>query len=136
MDDYIEVSVGSVDKIDPAFLVEEEVDFLIFGDDLDNSSNLSPKIQVWLAKFLELSNKKQLVINSVSSYLICSTEFHANTYWINFFQENKFSLAFFPPVLQLKMKEGGLTLEKNAFKLIKDYSNKFIQFFFLIEKPK
>ena len=125
--------MGSVDKIDPTFLVEEEVDFLIIGDDIEYNNMLSPEIEFWLARFSELCNKKQLVINSVSSYLVCSTEIHANFFWINFFQENKFSLAFFPPVLQLKMDEGGLRLEKNTFKLVKDYSNKFIQFFFLFE---
>jgi hypothetical protein len=32
-------------------------------------------------------------------------------------------------MLQLKMSEGGLALEKNVLKLVKDYSNEFIDFF-------
>ncbi|NHJ20915.1 MAG: hypothetical protein EAX91_08240 [Candidatus Lokiarchaeota archaeon] len=127
------MSIGNVDKIDPAFLVEEELDFLIIGDDIENNNIPSPEIQGWLDRFSELCNKNKLVINSVSSYLVSSTEIHANNDWINFFRKYKFSLAFFPPVLQLKLKEGGFTLEKNAFKSVRDYSNKFIQFFLIFD---
>ena len=32
LEDYIDVDVGNVKKVDPAFLIEEELDFLILGD--------------------------------------------------------------------------------------------------------
>ena len=32
LEDYLDVSVGNAKKIDPSFLVEERVDYLIIGD--------------------------------------------------------------------------------------------------------
>jgi len=123
------VSIGNVNKIEPAYLVEEKVDFLIIGDVIEDEKIPSPELQEWLVKFSELCKKNQLVINSISSYCVNSTEVDVKHIWNNFYRENNFSLALFPPLLQLKMEEGGLTLEKNVLKLIKDYSSDFIEFF-------
>jgi len=65
----------------------------------------------------------------MSSYFVNSTGIDVKHLWIDFFQENNFSLALFPPVLQLKMEESGLSLEKDVLKSVKDYSNDFIEFF-------
>lgn len=82
-----------------------------------------------MVKFSELSKKNQLVIKSISSYFVTSTDIDTKHLWIKFFRENNFSLAIFPKILQIKMEEGGITLEKNVLKSIKDYSNDFIEFF-------
>lgn len=123
------MSVGNVNKIDPAFLVEEKLDFLIIGDVIEGEKIPSPELQDWLIKFSELCKRNQLVINSISSYYVNSTDIDVKHLWIELFRENNFSSSLFPPVLQLKMEEGGLTLEKNVFKSVKDYSNDFIEFF-------
>jgi len=129
LNDYIEVSVGNVNKIDPAFLVEENVDYLIIGDVIEGEKIPSPKLQDWISKFSELCKKNQLVIKSISSYYVSSTEIDIKHLWIKLFRENNISLAILPPVLQLQTEKGGLTLEKNVLKSVKDYSNDFIEFY-------
>ncbi|UCC19457.1 MAG: hypothetical protein JSV62_15365 [Promethearchaeota archaeon] len=121
------MSVGNINKIEPAFLVEEKLDFLIVGDVIDTERIPSPELQNWLTQFSELCTKSQVVIKSISSYFISSADIDVKHLWINFFQENNFSLAIFPPVLQLKLEEEGLSLEKNVLKSVKDYSNDFIE---------
>lgn len=128
------MSVGNVNKIDPIFLVEEKVDFLIIGDVVEGQVFPSPKLQSWLSEFSEQCNNNQLIIKSISGYFVNSTEIDAEQLWINFFRENNFSLAFHPPLLQLKMKKDGLSLEKNVLKSVKDYSNEFIEFYINTKK--
>lgn len=123
--------VGNFSKIDPAFLIEEELDFLIIGEDIENGSIPSQEIQVWLFKFIELYTEKQFTIKSISRYVINSTEINVNHYWDKFIRNNKFCLTIFPPVLHLKIKKGGFSLEKNAYKLVKEYCNKFIDYFLI-----
>lgn len=122
------MSVGNINKIEASFLVEEEVDFLIIGDIIDSEEVPSPELQDWLVNFLELCNQNKLVLKSISNYCVTSTEIDAKNPWINFFRKNFFSLPVFPPILQLKLKSGGLALEKNVIKSVKDYSNEFIEF--------
>ena len=105
------------------------MDYLIIGDDLEGEEIPSPELKNWLGKFSDLYKKNQLVINSISYYCITSKEIDVQNLWINFFQEINFSLIRFPPVLQLRLEEGGLTLEKNVLESIKNYSNEFIEFF-------
>ncbi|MFX0075918.1 MAG: hypothetical protein ACFE96_10780, partial [Candidatus Hermodarchaeota archaeon] len=121
-------SVGNANRIDPAFLVEEELDFLIIGDIIEEEIIPSPEIQDWFNKFSELCDSAQLIIKSISGYCVCSPNFDVNHYWINLFQQNNLSLTIFPPILKLNIKKGGLTLENNVLQLVKDYSNDFIEF--------
>ena len=123
------MSVGNASKIDPAFLVEEKVDYLIIGDVIEGEKIPSSEIQGWICQFSKLCKNKQLVLNSISSYFVNSRDIDVKHLWIDFFRENNCSLALFPPVLHLKMEESGLTLEKDVFKSVKDYSNDFIEFF-------
>ena len=50
LEDYIDVSVGNAKQIDPAFLVEERLDYLIIGD-IVSEGIPSLEIQNWLLKF-------------------------------------------------------------------------------------
>jgi hypothetical protein len=109
-------------------VVEEELDFLIIGDVIEEEKIPSPEIQEWFSKFSELCNKEHLIIKSISVYYVGSIKFDVNHYWINLFQKNKLSIIFFPPILQINMKKGGLKLENNVLQLVKDYSNDFIEF--------
>ena len=115
--------------MDPAFLVEEKLDYLIIGDVIEKEKIPSPELYNWMVKFSELCKIKKLIIKTISCYCVISKEIDVKPFWINFFRENNFSLAIFPPILQLKLKEGGFTLEKNVLKSVKDYSNEFIEFF-------
>lgn len=130
LNDYINLSIGNVKKIDPAFLVEEKLNHLIIGDDLEGKQIPSPELQNWLIEFLELCKKNQLIIKSISYYCVTSKEYDVRSLWINFLRRNDLSLTTFPPVLQLKLEEGGLTLEKNVLESVKNYSNEFIETFF------
>jgi len=105
------------------------LDFLIVGDVIEGEKIPSPELQDWLVKFSELCKENQLIIKSISSYCVYSEDMDVDRPWISFFRENNFPLAIFPPVLQLKLEEGRLSLEKNVLKLVKDYSNDFIEFF-------
>jgi hypothetical protein len=120
--------VGNANRIDPAFLVEEKVNCLIFGDLIKDEKIPSPELRIWVDKFSELCKKNQLVINYTSCYYVTSTNIDLKTFWLNFLRENNFYQTIFPPILQLKMEQGGMTLEKNVLKLVKDYSNEFIEF--------
>ena len=57
LEDYIDGSVGNSKKINPAFLVEERLDYLIIGDII---SEIIPsmEIQNWLLKYREISKKE------------------------------------------------------------------------------
>ena len=117
-----------MDKIEPAFLVEEKLEYLIIGDVIEEEKIPSPKIKDWVIKFSELSKRNQLIIKSVSYYYVTSTNIESKSLWINFLQENNFFVSIYPPFLKLKLKESGFNLEDNAFKSVKDYSNDFIEF--------
>ncbi|MFX0060044.1 MAG: hypothetical protein ACFE85_03230 [Candidatus Hodarchaeota archaeon] len=57
-----------------------------------------------------------------------STHIDLKPFWLSFLRENNFYQTIFPPILQLKMEQGRMTLEKNVLKSVKDYSHEFIEF--------
>jgi hypothetical protein len=65
LDDYIDVDVGKINKINPSFIVNEKLDYLILGD-LISKEVPSLEIQDWLLKYWELSNKKRRVLKAIS----------------------------------------------------------------------
>ena len=89
----------------------------------------SPKLQNWLIEFSNLCKKSQHNINSISFYCVTSKEVDLKNLWISIFRENNFSFSIYPPVLQLKLGEGGITLEKNVLESVKNYAHEFIEFF-------
>ena len=58
LEDYIDVDVGMVKKIDPAFLFEEKFHYLIIGDNISKEIP-SLEVQDWLFKYWELSKNKK-----------------------------------------------------------------------------
>jgi len=127
LDDYIDVSVGNANKIDPVFLVEEKVDYIIIGD---NRSKVIPSLEIqnWLLKFSEISKKKNLIIKAISSYYISLDDIPIVPSWLKFLQNNINTEIIYPPILCLKFNLVELVLEKGANDIIKDYSNEFIEF--------
>jgi len=53
LEDYIDVSVGNANKIDPTFLAEEKIDYLIIGDIISETIP-SLEIQNWVLKYGEI----------------------------------------------------------------------------------
>ena len=127
LEDYIDVSVGNANKIDPAFLVEENLDCLIIGDVLSKEIP-SSEIQNWLLKYREISNSNNLIVKAVSGFYIAPSDIKIEPFWIESLQENTNAEMIYPPILSLKLNKGELALENEALDLIKEYSNDFIEF--------
>ncbi len=127
LEDYIDVSVGNTEKIEPAFLVEEKVDYLIIGDNASESIP-SLEIQNWLLKLGEFSKKGNLIIKGASSFYVSSIEIPVDPSWVEFLQDIISAEIVYPPILRLKFNTEGLVLEDGAIEEVKDYSNDFIEF--------
>jgi len=128
LDDYIDVSVGNAKKIDPAFLVEEKLDYLIIGDNL---SEVIPSLEIqnWLLKYGEVLNKSNLIIKAISGFYVTLTDILIEPSWMEFLQGNVNAEIIYPPMLHLKFNIAELVLEDGALELVKDYTNDFIEFF-------
>ncbi|MBY8991928.1 MAG: hypothetical protein KGD58_14385 [Candidatus Lokiarchaeota archaeon] len=128
LEDYIDISVGNAKKIEPAFLVEERLDYLIIGDVV---SDLIPsaEIQNWLFKYKEISKNGNLTIKIASGFYVAmkGVSFHAS--WADFLQDNVKSEIILPPVLLLKLSKTGLSLKNGSLESIKGYINDIIEFF-------
>jgi len=135
LDDYIDVSVGNAKKIDPAFLVEEKIDYLIIGDNI-SKANPSLEIQNWLIKYGEISKKSNLSIKAISSYYITLADIQVEPSWIEFLQENVNAEIIYPPILCLKFNLAELVLDDGSLELVKGYSNEFIEFLVNDKKKK
>jgi len=135
LEDYIDVSVGNAKKIDPSFLVEEKLDYLIIGD---NISDVAPSLEIqnWLLKYWEISKKRNLIIKAISSYYITLTDILVEPSWIEFLQDNVNAEIIYPPILHLKFNIAELVLEDGALELVKDYTNDFIEYLINNEKTK
>jgi hypothetical protein len=128
LEDYIDVSVGNAKKIDPAFLVEEKLDYLIIGD---NISDVIPSLEIqnWLLKFWEISKKRNLIMKAISGFYVTLADVLVEPSWIEFLQDNVNAEIIYPPILHLKFNIAELVLEDGALELVKDYTNDFIDFF-------
>ena len=127
LEEYIDVDVGNANKIDPAFLVEEKIDYLIIGDNISKAIP-SLEIQNWLQKYSEISKKSNLIIKAISSYYITLANILVEPSWLEFLQENVNAEILYPPILCLKCNSAELVLEDGAIELIKDYTKEFIEF--------
>ena len=128
LEDYIDVSLGNAKKIDPAFLVEERLDYLIVGDYI---SEVIPSLEIqnWLLKYLEISKKTNLIIKAVSGFYIVLADIKKEPFWVEFLKDNINPEIIYPPILCLKLNRAELALENGAYDIVKDYSNKFIEYF-------
>jgi len=127
LEDYIDVSVGNAKKIDPAFLVEEKIDFLVIGDAISEEIP-SLEIQNWLIKYREISKKKNLIVKAISGFYVALTNIKVEPIWIKFLQDNVRSEIIFPPLLRLELNRAELVLKNGTYDVVKDYSNEFIEF--------
>ncbi len=127
LEDYIDVSVGNAKKIEPTFLIEEKLDYLIIGDTV---SDVIPSLEIqnWLLKYGEISNKSNLIIKAISGFYVTLADVLVEPSWIEFLQSNVNAEIFYPPILQLKFNKAELVLEDGALGLVKDYTNDFIDF--------
>jgi len=127
LEDYIDVSVGNAKKINPAFLVEEKLDYLIIGDNL---SEVIPSLEIqnWLIKNREVSKKSNLIIKAISGFYVTLADVLVEPSWIESLQSNVNVEIFYPPILHLKFNKAELVLENGALGLVKDYTNDFIDF--------
>lgn len=83
LEDYIDVSVGNAKMIEPTFLIEENLDYLIIGDAITKAIP-SPEIQNWLIKYREVSNNCNLVVKAVSGFYIAPVDIKIEPFWIEF----------------------------------------------------
>ena len=133
LETYLDVSVGNAKKIDPSFLVEERLDYLIVGD-VVSGTRLNLEIQNWLAKFWEISKNRNLTVKFVSGFYVILTDNSIHPLWVEFFQDNVKTENIYPPILRLKLNSPELSLENGTLELINEYSNDFIDFFVNNEK--
>lgn len=87
MEDYIDVDVGRAIKIDPVYLVEERVDFLIIGDIISKEISRLEN-QNWLLKYGEITNNNNFIIKAMSGFYITPSDIKIEPLWVESLQEN------------------------------------------------
>ena len=127
LDNYIDVSVGIARKIDPSFIVEELFEYLILGDTITDPMP-SEEIQNWVRKCGKLIKKNNLRLKALSGVLMILTEITTDTRWVEFIHENIMAETMYPPILCLKYDKPDLTFDSGVRAMVKEYSNKFIDF--------
>ena len=127
LEDYIDVSVGNAKKIEPSFLLEEKIDYLIIGDTISETIP-STEIQNWVLKYGEISRNDNLTLKALSGFYIALTDIKTEPFWIEFLQGNINTEIIYPPILHIKLNRAELPLEIGALKIVEDYSNDFIEF--------
>ncbi len=125
LDDYIDVSVGNAKKIEPAFLIEERLDYLIIGDNISDAIP-SLEIQNWLLKYWELSKKKKITLKAISGFYIATANIKVEPLWVEILHDNVKTEIIYPPILYLKLNKGELALENRVYDIVKEYSNNII----------
>lgn len=135
LEDYIDVSVGNAKKIDPVFLVEEKLDYLIVGD---NISEVMPslEIQSWLHKYWEISKSNNLTVKVISGFYVALTDITVEPLWVESLQDHVRAEIIYPPILRLKLNLEDYMLENKTPELVKEFSNDFIEFIINNKKRK
>jgi len=130
LEDYIDVSVGNANKIDPTFLAEEKIDYLIIGDIISETIP-SLEIQNWVLKYGEISQGDNLKVKALSGFYIALTDTKIEPFWIEFLQDNISAEMIFPPIFSLK-----LNIKSSILDGVRSYSNDFIEFLIDYKKKK
>jgi hypothetical protein len=127
LENYIDVSVGNASKIEPSFVIEEELDYLIIGDII---SEMIPslEIQKWVLKYREISEGNNLRLKALSGFLISLNEMKKDTVWLEFIHNNIKTDTIHPQILCLKLDTTNLATENYVHEIVKDYSDKIIEF--------
>lgn len=133
LEDYIDASVGNAKRLDPTFLIEEKLDYLIIGDVIKEEVP-SSEFQRWLLKFGEISNSRDFVLRCVSGFCVTTPNITVQPLWIKFLEENVKTEMIFPPLLHLKLNLKNLTLENRTLDLVKKYSDDIIEYYINNEK--
>jgi len=128
LEDYIDVSVGNAKKIEPTFLIEEKLDYLIIGDVITKAIP-SPEIQNWLIEYREVSINCNLVVKAVSGFYVTLADISVEPFWVEFLHDNVIAEINYPPILSLRLNRTELALEDGALEIVKEYSKDFIRFF-------
>jgi len=123
--DYIDISVGNAKKIDPTFLVEDKLDYLIIGDIISETIP-SVEIQNWVLKYGEVSKINNLILKALSGFYIALTDIKTEPFWVEFLQDHINTEIIYPPILCLKLSRANLADLNGVLELVKDYSNDFI----------
>ncbi|MFW9825933.1 MAG: hypothetical protein ACFFE4_23540, partial [Candidatus Thorarchaeota archaeon] len=124
LEDYIDVFVGNAKKVDPVFLVEEKLDYLIVGDVI-NEKTPSSEIQNWLTKYSKVSKNKNLIVRAVSGYYVALTNGTIQPSRFTFQLRNILADNIYPPILSLKINKADLSLENGSLESINEFSNLF-----------
>lgn len=127
LEEFIDVDLGSAKRIEPTFLFEERLDYLIIGDIISKEIP-SLEVQKWLLKFWEISNKKKITLKAISGFYVALAEIYVEPIWVEFLHDNVKAETIYPPLLRLKLNLSELSLENRVIELVKDYSNDFIEF--------
>lgn len=127
LEEYIDVDVGKTKKIDPAFLVEERLDYLIIGD-IINKEIPSLELQNWLLKYGEISKINNHILKALSGFYITLTEIKNEPFWVESLQDYINTEIIYPPILRLNLDRAEYALENRTLELVKGYSNTFIEF--------
>ncbi|UCC20887.1 MAG: hypothetical protein JSV62_06300 [Promethearchaeota archaeon] len=127
LEDSIDVSVGNAKKIEPAFLVEEGLDYLIIGDVI-SEVNPSLEIQNWLLKFWEIAKTININLKAISGFYIMLTDNTVKPFWVEFIHDNAKVDIIYPPILCLKLNLTELSLENKTSEIVKRYSDDFIEY--------
>jgi hypothetical protein len=128
LEDYIDVSVGNAKKVNPAFLIEERLDYLIIGDVV---SELTPsaEIQNWLFKNKEISKNENFIFKVASGFYVEINNVSAQSLWSKFLKDNVKPSIIHPPILPLKLNNTEPSLENGSLDSIKGFINNIIDFF-------
>ena len=127
LEDFIDVYVGNANRIDPAFLVEENLDYLIIGDVLSKEIP-SSEIQNWLLKYREISKNNNLIVKAISGFYIAPEDIKTEPFWVETLKENINAERIYPPILNLKLNREEIALEDGALEIVKAFADDFIGF--------
>ena len=128
LENYIDVSVGKADKIDPSFIIEEKSDYLILGD-VVNEPLPSVLMQNWVQKYGQIAKSNNLILKALSGFIISfNKKVKPDPVWVDFIHKNIMIEGINPPIICLHFGNYDLKLDSGVYEIIKDYSNKIIEF--------
>jgi hypothetical protein len=127
LEDYIDVYVGNAKLINPEFLLEERLEYLIIGDIITESIP-SSEIQNWVLKYSEHSKNYNLNLKALSGFYITLTDIKDETLWVEFLQKNIYTEIIYPPILRLKLKNTDSPMQIGALEIVKKYSKNLVEF--------
>ncbi len=127
LENYIDVSVGKASKINSSFIVEEELDYLIIGD-IVNEIIPSMEIQNWVLKYREISECNNLSLKALSGFVISFNEMFKDIVWSEFLRDNIRTETIYPPILCVKFDQTNIAFNTDIHMITKEYSSEISKF--------